>query len=165
MGGECDIWVEQAVAFVPPSETFPGARGTIDVVIMSDKGHAFIVDFKFGYVEVHAKENEQLAFYAASLAMTPADTGYTIGTPTTFAIIQPSADDDDPTAELWEVRKNYLSARVTVYEETIMEAMQLAANQMDKGVKDSMPPDRVHTRRSLRVVPSQDHLPRAAESV
>ena len=132
-GGECDLWVEQPVAFVQKTENFPGARGTIDVVVMSDKGHAFIVDFKFGYHVVSAERNEQLAFYAVALAKTPDDTGYTIDTPTTFVIIQPEPDDDDPKPHCWEVHESYLSGRVTVYEDTIMDAMSIA-DQVDKGV-------------------------------
>ena len=105
-GGECDIWVELEVTLFPETSETPGSFGTLDVLVRSDTGHFWLVDFKFGEgVSVEVKDSKQLLFYAAALAADPRDTGYTAEAPLTLAIIQPN---DTHRAELsvlrlWEV--------------------------------------------------------------
>ena len=66
--------MELEVALVQASEA-PGSFGTLDVLVRSDTGHFWLVDFKFGEgVSVEVKDNRQLLYYAAALAADPHDT-------------------------------------------------------------------------------------------
>ena len=108
-----------------PGADHPGAKGTIDVVLVTDSGHTYIIDFKFGYQPGRrAKENEQLAFYACAL----------VGDASRYGIHDRAGADDDlrhsPTEmrisgtdltlqRVWEVPVNWLAQRAKTYREVV----------------------------------------------
>ena len=117
LGGEVSMWVEQRVQFSP--DTF----GTIDIVLVADDGRLIVLDWKFGFHEVPAEDNQQLAFYAAALVRSPDDTGVNLASPLTLVVVQPEVP---PGISKWEAPTDYLNERTAAFESAIRTAQNTA---------------------------------------
>ena len=133
-GGECDLWIEQTAVFLQPEgEDVPGSFGTIDVILRTNAGHYYIIDWKFGQgVSVGVEDNGQLLFYAVALAADPGDTGFTADSPLTVGIIQPGDTEhpEDGALRLWEVPRDVIRNRTTIYRDAAIKAL---ASTMQRG--------------------------------
>jgi hypothetical protein len=122
LGAEMRMLVERRVA-VPG---IPGAFGTSDIIAVCGD-EIFVMDWKFGFKTVLAKDNKQLMFYAAGALNTEADWVGAVydDTPVTLAIIQPlNAQSGNDIVQHWTTTVAALDAYVVDLKAAVEEAQR-----------------------------------------